>query len=76
LERANLELAELSHVKTEFLATTSHELRTPLNSILGFTRLILDGCAIAAMRNGSCFATSIPAPSICFSIVNDLLDVG
>jgi signal transduction histidine kinase len=43
LEAANLELAELSRVKDEFLAHTSHELRTPLNSILGFTKLILDG---------------------------------
>ena len=43
LERANRELAEASGIKDEFLANTSHELLTPLNSILGFTRLILDG---------------------------------
>jgi len=43
LERANQELAQASRTKDEFLSHISHELRTPLNSILGFTKMILDG---------------------------------
>ena len=34
---------EAARSKSEFLATISHELRTPLNSIIGFSRLVLDG---------------------------------
>jgi signal transduction histidine kinase len=36
-------LAEVDHLKTEFLTVMSHELRTPLNSIIGFARVILKG---------------------------------
>jgi signal transduction histidine kinase len=36
LEQANL-------YKSRFLANMSHELRTPLNSIIGYTKLMLDG---------------------------------
>lgn len=43
LEEANLRLKELDQLKSEFLANMSHELRTPLNSIIGFSKLILDG---------------------------------
>ncbi|PKL78897.1 MAG: hypothetical protein CVV27_02690 [Candidatus Melainabacteria bacterium HGW-Melainabacteria-1] len=35
--------AELSQLKSRFLANASHELRTPLNSIIGFTNLVLGG---------------------------------
>ncbi len=43
LEAANIKLRELDRLKSEFLANMSHELRTPLNSIIGFSKLILDG---------------------------------
>ena len=75
LERANLELAELSHVKTEFLATTSHELRTPLNSILGFTRLILDGLCESRDEEQALLRDVYSSAEHLLSIVNDLLDV-
>ena len=75
LERANLELAELSHVKTEFLATTSHELRTPLNSILGFTRLILDGLCDSRDEEKELLRDVFSSAEHLLSIVNDLLDV-
>jgi signal transduction histidine kinase/ActR/RegA family two-component response regulator len=75
LERANLELAELSHVKTEFLATTSHELRTPLNSILGFTRLILDGLCDSSDEERELLRDVYSSAEHLLSIVNDLLDV-
>ncbi len=75
LERANLELAELSHVKTEFLATTSHELRTPLNSILGFTRLIVDGLCENRDEERELLRDVYASAEHLLSIVNDLLDV-
>lgn len=43
LEKVNIHLDKASRAKSEFLANMSHELRTPLNSIIGFTKLILDG---------------------------------
>ncbi len=75
LERANFELAELSQVKTEFLATTSHELRTPLNSILGFSRLILDGLCESRDEERELLRDVLSSAEHLLSIVNDLLDV-
>jgi PAS domain S-box-containing protein len=43
LTEANVRLEELSLHKSQFLANMSHELRTPLNSIIGYTKLMLDG---------------------------------
>jgi len=43
LSELNVLLEETSRHKSEFLANMSHELRTPLNSIIGYTKLILDG---------------------------------
>lgn len=39
----NVRLEEASQHKSQFLANMSHELRTPLNSIIGYTKLMLDG---------------------------------
>jgi signal transduction histidine kinase/CheY-like chemotaxis protein len=75
LERANLELAELSRVKTEFLATTSHELRTPLNSIMGFTRLILDGLCENREEEQELLRDVLHSAGHLLSIVNDILDI-
>jgi signal transduction histidine kinase/ActR/RegA family two-component response regulator len=75
LERANLELAELSQVKTEFLATTSHELRTPLNSILGFTRLILDDLCESRAEERELLRDVLASAEHLLSIVNDILDI-
>jgi len=43
LAETNEQLVEVSRHKSQFLANMSHELRTPLNSIIGYTKLILDG---------------------------------
>lgn len=36
-------LTEVDQLKTQFLAVMSHELRTPLNSIIGFSKILLNG---------------------------------
>jgi signal transduction histidine kinase len=43
LAETNEQLVKTSAHKSQFLANMSHELRTPLNSIIGYTKLILDG---------------------------------
>jgi len=75
LEAANLELAQLSRVKDDFLAHTSHELRTPLNSILGFTKLILDGLCKTPEEERELLRDVYTSAQHLLEIVNDILDV-
>jgi signal transduction histidine kinase len=40
LQRANTQLAQANHNKSQFLRRMSHDLRSPMNAILGYTRLL------------------------------------
>ncbi len=75
LERVNRELAEASRIKDEFLAHTSHELRTPLNSILGFTKLILDGLCKDREEEQELLHDVFASGQHLLGIVNDILDI-
>ncbi len=76
LERANMNLAEAGRSKDEFLAQTSHELRTPLNSILGFTKLILDGLATSRDEERELLQDVYRSAQLLLGLVNDILDIG
>ena len=75
LEHANRQLAEASRIKDEFLARTSHELRTPLNSILGFTKLILDGLCRDRNEEQELLRDVFASAQHLLGIVNDILDI-
>jgi signal transduction histidine kinase len=75
LERANRELAEMGRIKDDFLAHTSHELRTPLNSILGFTKLILDGLCKNRDEEQELLRDVFASAQHLLGIVNDILDI-
>jgi signal transduction histidine kinase len=76
LERANRELDEASRSKDEFLALISHELRTPLNSVLGFTKLILDGLTKSPEEEKELLRDVFASAQHLLGLVNDLLDIG
>ncbi len=76
LERANRELDEASRSKDEFLALISHELRTPLNSIMGFTKLILDGLTKNPQEDKELLRDVFASAQHLLGLVNDMLDIG
>ena len=76
LEWANRELAEASRAKDEFLANTSHELRTPLNSILGLSKLILDGLCSSPQEERELLRDVFTSAQHLLGLVNDILDIG
>ncbi len=76
MERANRDLAEASQSKDEFLAHVSHELRTPLNSILGFTKLILDGLCSSPEEERQLLHDVFASAQHLLGLVNDILDIG
>jgi signal transduction histidine kinase len=75
LERVNADLAQSSRTKDEFLAHISHELRTPLNSILGFTKMILDGLCESPKEQEELLRDVFGSAQHLLGLVNDILDI-
>lgn len=75
LEAANRELRDASRSKDEFLVHVSHELRTPLNSILGFSKLILDGLCASPEEERELLHDAFRSGQHLLRLVNDLLDI-
>lgn len=75
--RETLEKArEADRLKTEFLATMSHELRTPLNSIIGFSKVLLNGLAGPLNDMQRTDLTAIYTNGLhLLGLVNDVLDL-
>ena len=75
LEQKNKELVRLDKIKTEFLDTVNHELRTPLTSIIGYSRLLLDGVQGEMTEKQTNYIERIWARgNHQLQLVNDLLD--
>lgn len=75
LECATARLTEANAFKDDFLAQVSHDLRTPLNSILGFTKLILDGHCIDPAEEKEVLRDVFSSAQLLLRLVNDLLDI-
>ncbi len=69
---SQLEVAQGSRTKSDFLATMTHEIRTPLNGIMGLTDLIAE----SGLRNDQkeLVATLKTSGTFLLSLVNDILD--
>jgi len=75
LTSANQSLERASRVKTDFLATTSHELRTPLTSIIGFSRILLDGYVSDPAEQRDLLADVHRSALHLLSLVDEILDL-
>jgi signal transduction histidine kinase len=72
----NLELAEASRMKSDFIANMSHELRTPLNAIIGFTGTLLMKLPGPLTADQDKQLNTIRASARhLLSLINDILDV-
>ncbi|MBE9028955.1 response regulator [filamentous cyanobacterium LEGE 11480] len=76
LNQKNQELAQVSKLKSEFLANTSHEIRTPLSSILGFTRLMQEqGFSPDSLRHKEYLRIILTSGQHLLALINDILDL-
>ncbi len=76
LSELNVLLQEASHHKSEFLSNVSHELRTPLTSIIGYTKLILDGVdGEIKEEQRKDLAIVYSSSQHLLQLMNDLLDI-
>ncbi|MBD1845922.1 response regulator [Cyanobacteria bacterium FACHB-63] len=72
----NLELTQISKLKSEFLANTSHEIRTPLSSILGFTHLLREqGYTPSKGRHQEYLKIILSSGQHLLALINDILDL-
>lgn len=75
LTSTNSALEEANRVKADFLATTSHELRTPLTSIIGFSRILVDGYVSDPAEQRDLIADVHRSALHLLSLVDDILDL-
>jgi signal transduction histidine kinase/CheY-like chemotaxis protein len=75
LTSANRSLEEANRVKADFLATTSHELRTPLTSIIGFSRILMDGYISDTAEQRDLLGDVHRSALHLLSLVDDILDL-
>lgn len=76
LRQRNQELAQISQLKSEFLANTSHEIRTPLSSILGFTHLLREqGFTPDNLRHQEYLRIILTSGQHLLALINDILDL-
>ena len=76
IELQNVELAESSRLKSDFLSSMSHELRTPLNAIIGFSEVLKDGLLGELPSEQLDYTTEIyNAGKHLLSLINDILDL-
>lgn len=75
LEIQTQKALEASQLKSEFLATTSHELRTPLLSIIGFSRLILDGLTESKQEDKELITDIHGSAQHLLKLIDGILDV-
>ncbi|MBY0493336.1 MAG: response regulator [Cyanobacteria bacterium] len=75
LTSANRALEEANRVKADFLATTSHELRTPLTSIIGFSRILVDGYVDDPVEQRDLLDDVHRSALHLLSLVDDILDL-
>jgi signal transduction histidine kinase/ActR/RegA family two-component response regulator len=76
LQQRNQELAQVSKLKSEFLANTSHEIRTPLSSILGFTHLLREqGFTPDNLKHQEYLRIILTSGQHLLALINDILDL-
>lgn len=75
LTSANRSLEEANRVKADFLASTSHELRTPLTSIIGFSRILVDGYVDNPDEQRDLLGNVHRSALHLLSLVDDILDL-
>ncbi len=76
LQAASLRAEAANKAKSEFLANMSHELRTPLNSIIGFSKVMIEGLTGAITDEQKNFIHYIyESGNHLLSLINDILDL-